>query len=328
MANGIATYDGAVGAKYLEGRQKLALRTAADVDRAKVLFQDAIALDKDYAPAHAGLADTFSVMAVYGYMPRKPAYEQAMAEAQEAIRLKPDLAEAHASLGCVRQALWDRPGAETSFQEALRLDPGSAQTHHWYSIYLTQQGNFAAALAEVDAALRIDPESRAAKAQRASVHALSGHPAAESEFVALQDVYPHFAHRALVQVYMHANRLIEADAALAQALKYAPPYDRDLKEDEACLRIKQQNFKSATAIVQQLESMWASGDDSVANNVGAIYSVWGKVSEALLWLDKADAVNDPDLAYLKVDPKWVPLHNEQRYKNILVKRGLIGTRTE
>ena len=322
MADGIATYDGAAVAKYLEGRQQLAERTAAAVDRAKVLFQDAIALDKAYAPAHAGLADAFSVMAVYGYMARTPAYQQAMAEAQEAIRLQPDLAEAHASLGCVRQALWDRPGAETSFREALRLNPDAAQTHHWYSIYLTQQGNFAAALAEVDAALRIDPGSRAARAQRASVHALSGNPLAVDEFVALQDVYPHFAYRALVQVHMHANRLIEADAALAQALRYAPPYDRDLKEDEACLRIKQRDFKKATAIVEQLETMWTNGDDTVANNVGAIYAVWGNVSAALSWLDRADAVNDPDLAYLKVDPKWAPLHNEQRYKNILVKRGL------
>ena len=326
MAYATGAHNPAVTKLYLDARRKMALRTQVDLDGAKTVFTNALAIDPTYAPAHAGLADVYVLMGVYGFMPRDAAYAAANSEAATAIGLQKDLAQAHASMGVIQQALWKRVDAEASFQEAIRLNPDSAQTHHWYSIFLTQQGNFSAALEEIDASLCINPDSTAAKAQRASVHAMTGTPAAlaraETEFRALQPAYPQFAHRALVQVCMHIGDLKAADAALTDAWRYAPPYDRDLKEDEACLRVKQGDTPKATAILQALETMWTNGDKSVANNIAAIYAVWGNVSQALLWLGKADAENDPDLAYLKVDPKWVPLHNAQGYKNIVLNRGL------
>lgn len=85
-----------------------------------------------------------------------------------ALALDDELAEAHASLGYVRQFYeWDWPGAEAAFHRALELEPRYATAHQWYAELLSAMGRHDEALAEIQRAIELDPFSLIAN----SVHA-------------------------------------------------------------------------------------------------------------------------------------------------------------
>ena len=93
-------------------------------------FQQAIAKDPAYALAYDGLADGYSVLGNYGYVPPKEAYPRAKEAVLKALQLDDTLAEAHTSLAFIMTDYdWDWPGAEREFQRSLALNPNDAYAH-------------------------------------------------------------------------------------------------------------------------------------------------------------------------------------------------------
>src|SRR2546430_12115339 len=79
---------------------------------------------------------------------------------RRALQLNPNLAEAHGSLGLIAMNYdWDWPDAEREFKRALALDPDSTVAHQWYATYLTAQGRFDEAIAQIERARQLDPLS-------------------------------------------------------------------------------------------------------------------------------------------------------------------------
>ena len=147
---------------YLKGRFFWNKRTEEGLRKAIEYFDEAIAKDPTYAPAHAGVADSYALLGSNGYdaMPPREAMPRAKTAALEALALDNGLAEAHTSLAYVLMAYdWDLPAARKEFQEAFRYNPGYATAHHWYSHYLLADGQPDQALAEMKQALALDPLS-------------------------------------------------------------------------------------------------------------------------------------------------------------------------
>ena len=80
--------------------------------------------------------------------------EEAEAHFLEALRLKPDLPEAHINLGILRLR-GDPAGAEAHFREALRLKPVSAEAHNNLGFVLIASGRFEEAAAHLKEAMRL-----------------------------------------------------------------------------------------------------------------------------------------------------------------------------
>ncbi len=147
---------------YLRGRYFWNRRTEAGLRRAAQYFDQAIAADPTYAPAYAGLADSYSVLGSVGTdgMPPREAMPRAKSAAVKAIELDPTLAEGHISLAYVLLSYdWDLPGAAREFSRALALNPNSATAHHWYSHYFMAAGDLGKATAEMDQAIQLEPLS-------------------------------------------------------------------------------------------------------------------------------------------------------------------------
>ena len=107
---------------YLRGRLLWNQRSATSIVRAAGLFERAISVDPNYAPAHAGLVDCYAVLSATTMGAASPAemIPKAKAAARRALELDPQLAEAHASLGCVELFFdWDWTAAKASFDRAL-----------------------------------------------------------------------------------------------------------------------------------------------------------------------------------------------------------------
>ncbi len=123
-------------------------------------FQRALEIDPGYAPAYAGLADSYIVLSDMGFLPPKETVPRGKAAAQKALEIDESLAEAHASLGlaCFEYD-WDWPTCEKELKRAIELNPNYASAHQWLYALLQTMGRRDEALAEVQRAQQLDPLS-------------------------------------------------------------------------------------------------------------------------------------------------------------------------
>jgi TolB-like protein/DNA-binding winged helix-turn-helix (wHTH) protein/Tfp pilus assembly protein PilF len=146
---------------WLKGRYHLAESSEASLRRAVAEFEQAVALDPDYAVAQASLAEAWVSLGDQLLVPSKEAYPRAKAAAEAALTRDARLAEAWVWLGVAKAYYeWDLEGGRQAFDRALALNPGLAIAHHYYADYLCAVGRREEALASVKRAQVLDPLSR------------------------------------------------------------------------------------------------------------------------------------------------------------------------
>ena len=121
-------------------------------------FETAVVLDPSYALAHAGVADAYTSFASYRILSPRDAYPKARAAAEKALKLDPELSEAHSTLALVSlYHEWNWPDAERAFRRAVQLKPDNAEAHTRYALALAWFERFEEALAEIKQAGAVDP---------------------------------------------------------------------------------------------------------------------------------------------------------------------------
>src|SRR2546425_803479 len=126
---------------YLKGRYAWNKRTQEDITDAIAYFEQAIAEDPDYAPAYAGLSDSYALQLDYRSVPVAEGFARAEEYARRALELDETVAEAHAWLGWVLFIYdWDWDGAAREFKRAITLDPRYPTAHQWFAFYLAAMG--------------------------------------------------------------------------------------------------------------------------------------------------------------------------------------------
>lgn len=163
---------------YLRGRALLAERGADNMHQAVELLEQSIALDPEYAPAHAALAQSLSLLPLYDRSDpdARPGWiERAIDEAERAIELDPELAQAWSALGSA-QAFhrWDWPAAIRAFDRALELAPTDAEILNLAGDFHRITRNVGRALALEGQALRLDPLRAFNHSDLAHAHHLAG----------------------------------------------------------------------------------------------------------------------------------------------------------
>jgi DNA-binding winged helix-turn-helix (wHTH) protein/Tfp pilus assembly protein PilF len=145
---------------YLKGRYFCGRLKEDDLRKSVAYFEAALSADPEYAPAYAGLADTYSCFAVLGVLPPEEAYLRAKKFVAAALRIDEKLAEAHASLGSLR-TFYERDwaNAEVEHKKALELDHNYARGHQFYAEHLSAMGRHEEALREIRMAQQLDPLS-------------------------------------------------------------------------------------------------------------------------------------------------------------------------
>jgi len=145
---------------YLRGRF-LVNRLAGQFEAlfgARDAFQQAIALDPEYAPAYAGLSETYRSLAYLTFVPTMEASEAAMTAARRAVALDPELPEAHTAVGWTKTLFAiDLRTAEQDFIRAIELGPSFAPAYGYYVLLLASLGRFDEALALAERTRQLDP---------------------------------------------------------------------------------------------------------------------------------------------------------------------------
>jgi serine/threonine-protein kinase len=130
-----------------------------DYKTAEQLYMQAIALDPDFALAHARLASVCAEVFHY-YEPTVDWKTQARTEAQIALRLQPNLAEAHFALGqCIYWMDQDYEQALQQFDIAARLSPSNGDIARLIAAIKRRQGKWQEALEEYERVAKLDPQN-------------------------------------------------------------------------------------------------------------------------------------------------------------------------
>jgi tetratricopeptide (TPR) repeat protein len=103
------------------------------------MYLRAVEADPDFAPAHAGLSETCAALHLY-WRRRHDDAATADIASERAVRLAPDLAEAHAARAQALALSRNSPAAEEAFQTAVRLKPRLAKTHYSYGRFCAVAG--------------------------------------------------------------------------------------------------------------------------------------------------------------------------------------------
>jgi TolB-like protein len=157
---------------YARGNDPVLLRSDSGARVGLEYFRQAIALDKNYAAAYAGLA-RMQLRIASGddtVMSRRKRLLLAEGAALNAVRLDDSLGEAHATLSLVRKDNYDLTSAEAELARAIALEPNNARFREWLVQLEIAADRPAEALVEARRALQLDPLSPSANAELA--HAL------------------------------------------------------------------------------------------------------------------------------------------------------------
>ena len=146
---------------HLKGRALLD-RRGVRIPQALDLFQKAVELDPEYAAAWAGIADSYTGLAITGAVSALESKSQAMAAATRSIELDPGSAAGHSALATATLLYENnRTRAQREFERAFELNPGYVPGRCWYACFYLQwaRGEFERGIAEVRRAVEIDPLS-------------------------------------------------------------------------------------------------------------------------------------------------------------------------
>ncbi|HKB77596.1 MAG TPA: tetratricopeptide repeat protein [Myxococcales bacterium] len=305
---------------YLRGRHFWNKRTTDDLKRAAALFRQALDLDPRYALAHAGLADSYALLAEYSPVRPGDVLPQAAEHARKALELDPALAEPHATVGLLAMSEYDWTAAEREFKRAIELRSAYATAHQWYALLLVTLGRLAEARVQAEQAVQLDPASPVVNNMLGLVLYASGdYPRAIEAFRRTLELEPGaaMARGFLACAYVGAGRKQEALAEIAHVS------DGDL--DHAALR----------AWV-----LWSAGERDAARQLArelldrpgrgpmrpglqaALYAYLGERDRAFALLDRAYAEKDWSLREVKVSPMLDPLRDDPRFAKLLKKLNL------
>ncbi len=308
---------------YLKGRSILYKRGLV-IPRGLECFNQALALDPDYALAHAGLADGNTMLGYYGFAPGKETMPQAKKAATQALELAPDLAEAHNAFAIV-SLLHDRDWqtAERAFRRALELNPQYVQARSWYGLFYLQfvAGRFEEGLAELRRCVEIDPLCGYNAAVLGVGLGLAGyHEEAIEQAVKATELDPDAYHtRWILQVvYGWASRYQEAEQAGEEALAISGRHPWAM----AILAATYGNWgkpEKASAIYEELKAR--TGREYIQPSMLAVAALSaGLLDEGVALFSRAYEQREPFLTIVaRLWPEFAPLREDPRGQEIIVK---------
>jgi TolB-like protein/Flp pilus assembly protein TadD len=307
-------------AEYLIARQLLNRGSAEGFRRAEEAFRRAVKLDPGYAPAWVGLAMAANYSSDFGRTAAEVREEaaRAVAAADKAVALGPDLAEAWSARGWLHAFVeWDWDRAESDMKNALRLNSGDAQAWRRYGFLLGALGRLPEALAAVRKSTELDPLFAEAWDNLGYLATASGDLAtARSASSRALEIAPEQAYAA---DHLAVADLLEGHPALALAA-FA-------KAGEDVFRLQgiamaQHDLGRAAESGRALAELAAKHGHSSAFQVAQAYAWCTDRDRAFEWLARSYRQRDGGLSFLKSDPLLRKIRGDPRYVDLLRKMKL------
>jgi tetratricopeptide (TPR) repeat protein len=302
---------------YLLGAHLLEV---GDPQHALAYLQQAVEKDSDFAQAYAALSRAYFSLGQNGVMAYAEAFPKAKAAALKAIELDEALADGHLALADVVADLdWDWVTQERQLKRALELNPSAASVHWAYAFALEKIGRTDEALAQLRIMRQLDPVS-----SQSAADAVDAYYYARQYDIALDE---------LKRLDAANPQYITVDFWYGIIYREKGLYDQSIKAfmkwgdnphalghmGNALARAGR--VAEARAVIPQLQEH-IRRDGIGSYEIALVYAGLGEKDQAFAWLEKAYAVRNKGLIFLKVDPCVDPLRSDPRFQNLLRRVGL------
>jgi tetratricopeptide (TPR) repeat protein len=323
-----AAYDA-----YLKARYNLHQMTPTAISKSIDDFERAIQLDEKYAPAYAGLASAYALLAIapFDLLPPREAMPKAEKAARKALELDSAFAEAHTALALVNHHYhWKWEEAAAGYELAIELNPDHADTHLWYSWLLLALGRRDAAFDEIEQTMSIvqetDPHRLVAVHTTCAAAYYFGreYQRAVDECEKAEQLDPEYfmLHFIAGRAYMRLNEHAKAIAHLKQARTETgemPLMDAALGLAYAVSGKKAETMKLAEAFKAAAKKRYIP-----PTYFGMLFAGLGDKDKAMMWLEKAYDDRADGLTWLNVEPMLDEVRSDPRFQNLIRRIGLVS----
>ena len=312
---------------YLRGRH-VWNQASAGIEASLDLFEKALALDPNFALAHAGVADVFIVAALFESMPPEEAFPLARVGAERALALDETLPEAYAALGAISLFHdWDFDKARTLLEKGVALNPSNTAAYTWLAMYHALRGDSDTAIEWARRAIKVDP--LAAPAEYIELFALytagrfqDGVECARRVLV----LNPGYAegHRCLGACLIALGRTQEGLESIRQASLLPGPTAWS-KAYLATALARLGDIDEAERLLGELEKR--REDEWISSmTFGVVYASLGRFNEALDALERSFEERACWVVPLAVEPAWQPLRGHPRFEALVERLGILKRR--
>jgi TolB-like protein/DNA-binding CsgD family transcriptional regulator/Tfp pilus assembly protein PilF len=295
-------------------------RGRENLEKALGFFSSAIELDPNYALAHAWIAETYTVIGSWGFMPPRQAFSNAREAALTALELDETLAEAHSALADVAYLYdWEWDKAEAEFERALVINPNYAVTHSSYAQFLACQARFDEAMERHWRARGLDPLSLMVRSTMANTLIWMGqYDQAEIELGKVLEMDPGYgpAKEYLLQARLRRSLLggdfagaLEESRAAGDRLGMGIAYARMGDRPEA--------LKIADEYAAASES-----DPNEAYTAAILFFALGENDRGFALLDEACDFRSRRMVFLKTSPYFETVRQDPLFLALLKRVGL------
>jgi TolB-like protein/Flp pilus assembly protein TadD len=317
-----ATTDTTAYELYHKGRSLWGKRTGDNIPKAIAFYQQAIAHDPNYALAYAGLASAYILSPFYAGADRLEMSAKAKEAALKALRLDPNLAEAHAALGKVLFfGEIDLAGAAREYKRAIELKPNDADAHHWYgNDTFAALGQFEEAIAEGRRAVELDPLSIVINADLGETfYYAKRYDESVTQLRKTLEIDP-------TSFYTHYNLGIALQAkgdlpsAIAEYEKAKQLGDNTtVSTFYAAAEAQAGDKEAARRMLSELDEI-SKHREVVGYLRALLYLSLNNKDEALRWLEQGVKERDgSNICWINVDPLLDPLHGDPRFEALVQK---------
>jgi TolB-like protein/DNA-binding winged helix-turn-helix (wHTH) protein/Flp pilus assembly protein TadD len=313
---------------YLRGlKQEAAATGEAAYQSALVAFEAAVREDPNFALAYAERANTLGhigvISATTDHASRRAIFIRALADANHAIALAPKLGRAHTVRGIVFD--WGFLNMEAAAADQVRAQaftPGSATIETNYATAEAALGHLDKAVTAAQHASQLDPMAPDAWGGLARVLYLSRRYSEALEALRrAKDIADSLPPQFLTTLGF--VDLMQGD--IEGALRTSTP-GTYVGQIEVLAIAYARSGRPAEAASELSKLQKLIGDDG-AYNYAQIYAQWGRMDDALSWLQTAIVLEDSGLIDIRVDPLLDPLRGTARFADIL-RRLDIDSRTQ
>src|SRR5438876_39385 len=310
---------------YLRGRYFFGKRTVDDFKRAIDYFNQAIAKDPNYAPAYAGLADSYVLLPEYSGQRADESLPKARWAANKALELDSNLAEAHTSLGLLLFEFGgDLHGAKREFERAIELNPNYAAAHYFLGLnVLAPLGQLDQAVVELKRAVELDPFSVIMNANFGHCYILARrYPEAIAQLRKATELDPNFG-----QTHVFLGHALEVSGDSAGAIG---EYEKAYEVENAHLTVGtdvgppflayayalQGEQEKALQLLGQLEDLERRNGGVFAFGLARVHLRLGQKEQAIDWLERSYLKKELPMSFIKVNPELDPLRGDARFEKL------------
>jgi TolB-like protein/Flp pilus assembly protein TadD len=303
---------------YLQGHFYFQRRSLEDYVKAVGFFDQAIQLDPEYAPAYAERSEAWSWIGDLTSEQQKEAWSKAARDAEKAVAIEPQLAEAHAALGWVRFFIeWKIAEGLAELRRAQQLAPWNPTANDLLARVMVYLGQFEDAEKLARQAIERDPLAYQARSSLARLLFVQGKlDEADASARKAAELQPTAAGNHRWQVFVAMQRG-QGDAAVHEA--QLEPDERYRRFELALAQYVRNDRPAADAALAELI---ATDRNVMAYQIAEVYAWRGENDKAFEWLQTSLNNHDTGLLSLLIDPSMRGLQHDPRYKSLLAKIGL------